>query len=242
MRVRYGTYTHEEGEVSLSISRDAIETEGGDIIGVEERWTLTGNLIASSETAMNSSVQALLTAYNRDGKDLALLLSSGADSALVLRSQDCDGGTKVIQRPSFPDFRGPAYTGYLPYSIAVMGTRDTTGGEDGLISWTEQISREGGGPRFGMRETLNGYPIKQQLRQATIYRVKQSGQATGRYSYPTPASPLWPAALMEAPKVTHSTPTRRGSSGRRQYVDWTVSWEYSFESAVPLRGSPSIWR
>jgi len=187
-------------------------------------------------------VAQLTAAYAVDGRDLVLLLPSGSPSHLQLLSRDCNGGTKVMQRPSFPDFRGAGYTGYLPYSIVVEGTRDITGGEDGLLNFSEQLSFEGGGPRFGLRETLNGLPIRQQLRRATIYRATQAGTATGRYSYPTPPRPLWPGAMPEAPKIVYQAPRRRGSAGRDRYTEFVTSWQYVFESPAPLRGRPTIWR
>lgn len=243
MRIRYGSYTHAEGEVALSITNQVIESEAGDPISEIRRWQLQGELLADSEASMDSSVRSLLAAYSVDGKDLALLLSTGNESALVLRSSDCVGGTRVRERPSFPDFRGAGYVSRLPYSIVVEGEVDLTGGGDvNVVAFSETLRLEGGGAKFGMRETLNGLPIRQRLRVATIFRAVQSGEATGRFSYPTPPPPLFPSALVGAPTVERTSPRRRSRTGRYRYDTFTISWQYVYESAVPLRGNPNILR
>lgn len=243
MQIRYGNYTHAEGEVSLAISKNVIDSDTGDPIAEIERWQMQGELLATSEATMDSAVRALKTAYSVDGRDLSLLLSSGSVSALSLKSNDCVGGTKVRERPGFPDFKGAGYVSRLPFSIVVEGERDLTGGgEINVVAFSESLRLEGGGARFGMKETLNGLPIRQQLRVATIFRATQSGEATGRFYWPTPPPPLFPSALVGAPSVERRSPRRRSSVGRYRHDTYTISWQYVYESAVPLRGNPNILR
>lgn len=243
MRIRYGSYTHAEGEVALSINKNVIDSDVGDPIAEIEQWQLQGELLADNEATMDAAVRSLRAAYSVNGRDLALLLSTGSESALTLKNNDCVGGTKVRQQPSFPDFKGAGYVSRLPYSIVVEGERDLTGGgEVNVVAFSESLKLEGGGARFGMKETLNGLPIRQRLRVATIFRAVQSGEATGRFFYPSPPPPLFPSALVGAPSVERRSPRKRSSVGRLRYDTYTISWQYVYESAVPLRGNPNILR
>lgn len=242
MQVKYGDYTHSEGEVSLRVDRQTLYNEAELPYAVRETWNLEGVLIQDNESAMDTAVTALDAAYATDGRDLALTLTAGGNSYLVLDSSACNGGTKVTQRPSFPDFRGAAYTAYLPYSITVAGEVEVTGRNTNVLSFTEQISRSGGGPRFAVRETLDGLPVKQQVRRFTKYIVTQTGSATGLYGYPVPPRAIAPGALIEAPQITQITPRRRGTgSSARDYTEYQTTWTYRMESASPVLGGPNIW-
>lgn len=242
MQVSYGNYTHNEGEVALRINKETLRTEADTPYATLETWTLDGVLVAGSEAAMDTAVAALETAYGSDGQDLALQLTGGGNTTLALDSSACNGGTRVTQRPSFPDFRGAAYVAYLPYSITVVGEVPISSRATNLLRFTESVSRSGGGPRFGVRETLNSRPVVQTLRRFTKYIATQSGTASGLYSYPVPPTPINPGALIEAPEVSYTTPKRRGTgTSANDYTEWTVSWTYRMESASPILGGPNIW-
>ena len=242
MHVRYGSYAHAEGEVALSYDIEPLRTEAGTIYAQMHRYQLQGALVADSESAMDAVYAALVAAYY-DGRDLALVYTAGGDTSLLLESSACNGGTKVVRPPSLPEMRNAAYTAYLPYSITVEGEKAVTSRDTDLISFSETIQRSGGGPRYELRETLNSFPIKQQTRQQTIYRMTQSGTAVGLYSYPTPPGPIFPSALLEAPTVTLVSPKRRGGTlNARGYTEWAVQWSYSFASASPLGATPNLWR
>jgi len=236
MHVRYGNFNHETGGVNLSVSRDTVRDSGGIAISIRQSWNVSGDLIGTSQSDIDAKVAALTTAYNSDGHDIALVLDTGQDSSLALYSADCIGGTKVTKIPSFPSMRDAAYQTFLPFTLVVTGEQRIADRDALISSWNESITTSGGGSRYTLIETLTGRPIKQRTRRYTIYRATQSGQATGRDAYPTPPLPLWPAALMESPTVTRSAPTRRGGG---DYQDFTISWSYRFESAVPLLGNPN---
>lgn len=242
MHVRYGSYAHAEGEVALSYDIEAMRTEAGTVYAQMHRYQLNGALVADSESAMDAAYAALAAAYY-DGRDLALVYTAGGDTSLLLESANCNGGTKVTRPPSLPEMRGAAYSAYLPYSITVEGEQPVTSRSTDLLSYSETIQRSGGGPRYELRETLNSYPIKQQTRQQTIYRMVQSGSAVGLYSYPTPPPPIFPSAMLEAPTIVLVSPKRRGGTlNSRSYTEWAVQWSYTFASASPLGATPNLWR
>jgi hypothetical protein len=228
--------------VALAYDLEPLRGESGTIYAHAHRYQLQGALVADSESAMDAAYAALAAAYY-DGRDLALVFTAGGDTTLLLETASCNGGTKVTRGPSLPEMRNAAYTAYLPYAITVEGEIEATGRNTDLLSFTETIQRSGGGPRYAMRETLNSLPIRQQVRRSTIYRVTQSGTAVGLYSYPQVPPPLFPAALLEAPVVTLVSPKRRGGAiNSRTYTEFAVQWSYSYESAGPMAGSPTLWR
>ncbi len=71
----------------------------------------------------------------------------------------------------------------------------------------------------------------------TAYRATQTGQAVGLYGYPPVPPPLFPGKLEEGGRPTLGSPRLRNGV----YVDWPVSWSYSFVSATPLVGFPNRW-
>lgn len=237
MQVQYGSYTHAEGEVAIARQLEPVRDQSGTLRATVHRYNLQGVLTADSESAMDTAVSNLIAAYV-DGSDLALLFTVGGNTQLALASSDCIGGTRVTRPPEFPDMRGAGYTAYLPYAITVEGEIAASSSADtvGLLSYSETVQYSGGGPRYAHRETLQGAPIKQQVRRQTINRMTQSGEAVGYIGYPTPPPPLFAGALVESPQITLVSPRWRGGRG---YTEYRVAWSYVFESASPLLAAPN---
>lgn len=237
MYLKYGSYQHESGECQLAIDRRAVFNDRMIAWAIRERWTITG--ILQNQTGvlstMQTSIASLKTAYDTDGLDLTLHLDDDSETQHKIATADCLGGTKVIQRPSFPTNREAEGVNYTTYTVIVEGLVKIVG--ETLRSFHEFLTFTGGGPRYGHIETLIGLPVKQKPRNYTIYRVEQAGEAVGLYAYPTPPDPIWPAALVEAGRVKRRSPKRTGS----EYYDYPVSWRYAFEAAGALLGQPTKW-
>ena len=90
----------------------------------------------------------------------------------------------------------------------------------------------GGTPRVIFHEDINGaLPIKEVTVPRTTFKATQSGQAIGYLGYPPLPPPLFPDDVVGDPVETY-TPAVDGVK------EWTVAWQYSFESATPLVGRP----
>ena len=252
MYIRYGTYTHALDECGVATQRVAI-TEGGIQIGVEETWTITGFLQAASQSALITALTALEIAYSINQRDLVLLLNDGTTVARSMPGFHVLGGTEVIEGPSYPidgtGANGAEFVNFRTFTIKVRGRYAlTTPSPNQLLSWTETLEGWGGGPRRKMRENLYGRPRGQTLVQQTIYYVMQKGSAIGLLAWPTPpiqrngSGALWPAALVEAPRIAEQSPKRNGSNGAPAYTEYQVDWSASYESDVPLLGRPAYWR
>lgn len=237
MRIKYGSYSHETGEIELSVSRQVLETSAKTPYARQERWELRGQLLASSDLTMDAKVKQLATAYSENNKKLQLLLNSGKVSYLELDPANTLGGVRVTTPPQFPSNKGAAYVTFLPYVIVVEAIVPISVPETRIIAFKETISRSGGGPRRGMLETLTGPPVPQILKQQTIYRATQRGSMTTLFSNPSAPAPIWPSALVGAPEITSEGPDRWGSD----FLNYKISWSYTYESGVPLIGTPHVW-
>lgn len=240
MRVKYGSYAHGEGEVQLSVQQTPELNDAGVVKWVRHTYSLSGVLVADDSQSMETKAIALERAYALNGRDLRLEHDDGSSTHLYLQSSLCYGGTRVIQRPSFPDMRNAAYVTFLPYTIVVEGNVLSSSALS-LVSFEERLSRSGGGPIYGHHEPLTGKPIKQLLKRHSVYRVTQSGSAVGLTSYPSPPPPLWLSALIKTPQIDQTSPRRIGSGTSSSYVEYGISWSYEFEHASALAGNPNVW-
>ncbi len=234
--LKYGSYQHETNEADVSIARVARFNSGGQRIGYTETWRITGRLHAADQAAITAAINSLRGAY-LDGNDLTLFLDNGTAMAHSLTSVNAIGGTRVIEGPEFREGAGAEYSTFRTYQIAVEA--DIRTANVPFLAWTESVSFQGGGgAAFVHLRPLTGLPQKQQVAQATTYRATQSGSAVGELSYPSFPGPLWFSdEIAEQRQITYKAPKRAGLT----YVEFEVSWSYSFESAIILVGFPNLW-
>ena len=241
MKLRYGTYTHDTGEATVAISRDPILNEAGEIVELRERWDVSGFLQAPSPSELTSKIEALRNAYSVNGRNLSLIFDNGTATAHSIKTALTSGGTRVVSGPNFPIGDGAEYSTFRSYSIALEAILKFSNGES-LISWQQTLTLIGGGPRFVHLQTLRGLPRKQFTAQSTPYRATQTGSAVGRFGYPPPAAPLFPADEQVDKRIIRpASPKRIGSGAYLDYTDYRIDWTYSFESDSPLNGLPGRW-
>lgn len=220
-QVKYGSYTHDAGNVKLSISRKS----------AREDWIIEGKL-TGTESELTTKINALIAAYSTNGSTLKLVSSSGSDSAHVLV-----GAT--IETIEWPDSTSPEYATCRTYRITAWGP--INGGENtlspGEVTFQETLSIEGGGARFVMVATFDG-PRKQEIDGVAPYRAVQSGFSKSQTGYPTPPSPLFASdEHVDQRRIEKKGPPRQVAGSTTVYE---VSWTYVFESATALSGSPNV--
>jgi hypothetical protein len=136
------------------------------------------------------------------------------------------------------------FSTYRNYQIKIEGTYPVPSAPlNTLESYLETLSFTGGGPRFVHLQPLIGLPQRQQVAQATPFKVAQRGHAVGVYAYPVPPGPIWPIAEhIDQRQIDYEAPKRSGDPIASVYTKWPVSWTYAFEANVPLNGAPTLWR
>lgn len=246
MQIRYGNYTHALGEPALSIDRETLFTDALTPWAERVRWTIAGVITnqGGTEATLNAKVRNLETAYSVPNRDLALLLTSGVAAAgHSITNSATIGGVRIIKPPHYPKGDGVEGVTMRTFGVvleAIVAVSSSTA----LLSWTETIKFSGGGPEYGYLQPLTGKPIRQRLRQHSIYRASQQGSAVGLYSYPLPGSSLWPVYQLATRKVDYRSPKRQGySSGADVNIEFLVSWAYQFASDNQLTAAngPRRW-
>jgi len=238
MYLRKGEYTHPIGEPQIAISKRPIFDRGGVPIAHTVTWNIQGMLLGNGQADLDAKIAAFTAAYARQNEDIVLLLSDGVtESQHTLKVSDTRGGVYVTRGPDFPRGDGPEYATRRSFAVQLSAEVPLRGSIATVMNFQETVSTAGGGPRYAHVETALGFPVKQQLRTATTYVATQSGTATGYDAYPQVPLPLFgDANLAQAPRVIRRSPQWVGNQVR----NFTVNWQYQFESAAPLFGLPHV--
>jgi hypothetical protein len=237
MFLKYGDHAHAVGECDIGIFVEALETDAGTPYAQRVRWDIRGRLVGEDAAAIDEAVLSLKEAYRHNDRDVTIYLPDGVTaSSQRIVSANTIGGVRVVAA-SFPTMNQAGYATNYQYTIAVEAEVPLEDIATPLRRFHETLQFSGGGPRWGHLETLNTLPVKQLLRQHTVYRAQQFGQAIGLYARPTPPLPIWPAAQVESGARRLASPRRR----RSDYTDFAIDWSYRFESALPLAGTPTAW-
>lgn len=238
MYFQYGSYKHDVGEVELQ--RNVLPQRSpasGLIVAYQHQWSLKGRILINSGTGadLSQKVLKMISAYSVDGRNAGLVNDDGTVVPdAFLYSQNMLGGVIVTQPPAFPDGSGAAGVTYWDYLIRLEATYIPSNSFD-IEEWTETLSTEGGMSTFVHMEPIWGWPVKVTGKQRTIYRATQTGRARGRTMRPNPAGPLFPFALVRAPRYAKSGPRLMNGA----YVDYGIEWSYEYESITPLFGEPT---
>jgi hypothetical protein len=239
MILKYGSYSHAQNEVTFTITRESLHTQGGIYYADKVKWNCSGLLLGfTSQAQVADAINRLQAAYSVDGNDLAFYLDDGVTrtSHFLLNSQ-CNGGTKIVQAPSFPN----TYAGeYQPsvgrsYSFAVEG-EVALSTDNVIVQFSETLSFKGtGGPLWTYIAVAQGQWIRQQVAETSTFSVTQKGQATGLYGPVPVPEPIWPdAEKQEQRMIENGSPQRYGT------LNFPSSWSYTFESTGSLQGNPNV--
>ncbi|HEX4069562.1 MAG TPA: hypothetical protein VHX68_00265 [Planctomycetaceae bacterium] len=240
MYLRYGNYIHANNEVGFTITRDAKRSQGETFYAYQEKWSCKGDLLNyASQGAISNAIERITAAYSIDGQDLVFLLDDGVTpSAHQLLSANCNGGTRVVKAPSFPDTYGAGE--YQPvygrsYTFEIEGETQLTN-ENVFLTFTESVSFKGtGGPIVVYQQVAQGPWIPQQTSETSLYHATQKGSAVGLYAWPSIPAPLFPDAL-----INQDVDAGLDSPRRFNRYEYPVSWSYTYQSNTPLAAFPDI--
>jgi len=226
MILNYGSYAHADAECSISITRESIKGDQGQPVGIRESWQIRGRKNASDQASLNTALIALEKAYGVNGQDIYLSLNAGGSSVHRITSDETVNGV-IVESLSYPNGTGAQFTTFRDYEITVSAelSNDQFGGSEGqTLNFSESIVYNGsGGPRYVVKETLGGPPVRQPLTQQTIQTVVQSGMAEAIRQYPQPSRPIRPDYMPERYQVVNTT---RSGGGQTRLV---TRWSYTFQ-------------
>lgn len=241
-KLKFGSYTHDAGEVQFSISRRQQRSAytGRRIIEHVE-WSITGVLMASSLSALETAIGNLDTAYRTsDGSgDLLFVHADGSTNTkhTILAANTLNGieidGPNYSAGPRGVWGFGPEYLETRTYNIRARAIVLLQEGGEQLVSWSETIQQVGdGGPTWMMQDALEGPLMRQQLTPYSPIQYFQSGEAVGLTSAPLPPGPIAPTLEhTDRRRVTPPSLVRPRFNGRVRQAFFPVRWFYHMESA-----------
>jgi hypothetical protein len=241
MLIQYGSYQHQVSSSGITVSSEIEETDSGVPVRLKNTVSIEGrirNHSGGSSLDLDSLIAQMEQAYSIPGQDFGLLHDDGRRTQAYWTNASTIGGI----RPKFlayPNYKGGEYWSYRQFRI---GIEFYTPVDLSVIylKFTEQISVEGGGQSFGVKEVNYGPGIRQRLRTHTKCTASQTGSAIGRNRFPAIPPPIWPFALRNTEPKVSRTIRPRGSRFHGNIVleECEVSWAYEYEWPTRLDGVP----
>lgn len=236
MRLRYGNYWHAHGEVEVSISRQTVFSNLGVPYEEEHTWTVRGQLLGDTTAEVVAAIRRLGVAYARPFLPAALVDANGL-VCHALPNAGSTSGVRVIQPPSFPEGGGAELSTFRNYTLVLSATYPVSA-RPVYRSFRETLRTWGGLPDRRMTTTVNTAPVEYVSARRTPYRAVQSGSAVGFSGPPPIPGPIFGFALLDGPDHPRQSEGPTVQDGR--LTDWAESWSYSFVSATPLVGRPTV--
>lgn len=237
MQLRYGSFTFDTDSCEVTMQIETHTNERGLPYAQTRQINVSGYLNGDNYSEVNTACLSLEAALKIPYRDLILYTDAGAASHLALYNTGSTTGV-VPSGLSYPVGKGAELVTYRKFSFSARAEYPIGSGQAVIQSFRESVSIVGtGGARFVLKPALTGNPQKQIVQQRTIVRANQSGQAVGYLDYPAPPQPLWP----RDEHVDQRNISRTGGKYRgKAWQDFMISWNYTFESAGPLSGLPTL--
>jgi hypothetical protein len=196
-------------------------------------------LTGESQSDLSLQELTLRAALARPNQDFILYTDSGATSSASILVSATATGTRCVSITT-PEAQGAEFVNRRTVGFTVTAEYHVANMDRAVISWQERLTIIGnGGPRRVWRFPVNGPAIRQVMTPYSLVRAIQQGHAVGYRVRPTKPAPLFPdylvnegvAAIIDTPKYI----------GAGQYVNWPVSWSYTFERGDgPLAGVTAL--
>lgn len=240
MIFKYGSYSHDQDEVLVRVSVDAIMDKFMRRMGEQIEFTIIGVKKVSdgatpalTQASLTTALQSLTDAYNVDYQDFGLYLNDGTTATRhkVLNAETF-GGVKVVKPPTFMNPPWGGRTEYLNSRMYYVVLRAEIRVGTGLYAWDQKITIKGTGGakwRYSPREV--GDPEAQTLQTSTSFWYIQEGSAVGREGYVLPDDPLFPGIEHEEERILvyESPKDIRVGNDPEMFV---CSWRYMMEATT----------
>lgn len=243
MRVRYGNYRLGLAASDISISSEQIPNALGRPVAAEVVWAIRTRIKnpTGNPKAFPPILRAFEQAFSVHGRDLTLQFADGTPTHHILRSRDCIGGVRVTRFPTYETGARGQYVNYRDVTLEFRGQVPLSANQ--YISFSETISIQGGGARFGCKEVNFGPGVRQRLRTNTTCLATQSGSAVGYLVLPPVPPPIWPGALVDQfPDFDQTNPSTNGSGLNAFQANYPISWSYNYQWIHRLSGTPHFLR
>lgn len=200
------------------------------------RWEITGRVVNSpvaTQAITSSEIAALEAAFRSKDPVCRLLGDKGEATPYVLDPGQLMQGPYLIDY-TFPTSDAEVYATGLAYRVSLEGVQYVGQGGLDLIDFTEEVTEDQGGLTYVYVGGAVNLAERQVAFQKKSYKYTQSGSCTGLLAYPKIPPPIWPFALLQAPKIVKSDAQFKGKVD----THYRVNWEYQYEWPVKLFGDP----
>jgi hypothetical protein len=239
VQLKWGSYTFDAFSAEVATDTEAVLNQYGMPYEYRQIYHVKGYLKTTSQSDCTQKSNALINALATPFQKLVLLQENGQESAIILPVAGAIKPPVVTHGPIFNHNQGAEYNTQRYYEFTVEATYPAPKSSNLILNWSERLTIAGGGRLRNVRPCLNGPPVSQIIFNIMPTTAVQQGKAEGFRSYPTPAAAIWPQALKESPTITRIAPIRVGPS---TYTNYVVEWSYTYISAGPLVGFPTIWK
>jgi hypothetical protein len=244
--VQYGSYQHKINSTGISISQEVEENEQGLPHTIRTTINIEGRIHRGPSTRfpvrsqdLDPFITGMQAAYSIPGQDFGLLHNDGGPSEHYWKNDKTLGGIRA-KMMAFPNWKGGEYATYRSFQIQVQFEEPYRRLEH--LRFSETISIEGGGERYGVKEVNNGPGVRQRLRTHTMCKATQQGIIVSRGSYPKALPlPIWPFALVDQrPKIQKAVRPRGGQLTEQITLnECEISYSYEYEWPQRLDGFPT---
>ncbi len=231
MYLTWGPYTHDGGEVSYTRSRRPKYSRIGKREGYREVWVINGDLLDTSQSALQTKIANLEAAYKDFGRDLTFRYENGTATQDSLISSQTLNGTRVLDFAwqsgvaagprSFGSMTQHVYT--RKYQVVVVG--DILDAEINVVFFSHSVQYGTGGFDYVDQESLAGPPVRQVTKLQTAIPAVQIGMAIGLLGNPSPATPMFGQPKPHPSSFTYSVPMVYGANFNTYYA---THWRYIF--------------
>jgi hypothetical protein len=200
------------------------------------RWEITGRVVnypVATQAITSTQIRELEAAFKSTNPRCALLGDDRSATPYVLDPGQLMQGPYLVDY-SFPTSEAEVYATGLAYRVSIEGVQYVgTGGTD-LLEFSEELTEDPGGTTYVYVGGAVNLAERQVAFQRKSFKYTQSGSATGLLAYPVIPPPIWPFALLGAPRCVLQNPINQGTVN----TGFPVSWEYNYEWPVKLYGVP----
>lgn len=239
MKFKYGSYTHDQDEVMVRTSIQAIMDKFNRRMGDMIEYTIIGvKQVADNadpevtKANLTTALDGLIDAYNIDYQDFGLYHDDGTTPTRhIVTNAETFGGTKVIVPPSFMSGPWGGRVEYMNRRTYYLVLRAEIRVGEGLYSWNERVTIKGtGGPLWRYSPQEIGSPQLQTLQTATSFWYVQEGENVGRQDWEPPADPLFPSIEHGEMRVrTFESPKDQVVGGAEMFA---TGWKYFMEATT----------
>lgn len=197
MYVKYGSYQHSDGEVNIvRLTQQRVRRGNRNRLTTTRiQYEVEGQLVASSNSALNTAIIALEAAYADDGEDFGLYFDNGTATDHFLDSETSLNGVRILTL-DYPSGSPGQFTTCRDYRIIVEAEYFNI--ESQIIHFEESLQFYGtSGPRWRWVKTLNSQPVQVVTNAKTTQTIVQRGHILGLQGWPA----VYPAPL--APQFEH---------------------------------------